>query len=38
MPRIASTVVGVAVVPIAFYFHVQGLWLAMLGGIAIITL
>lgn len=38
VPRIASTVVGVAVVPIAFFFHIEGLWLATLAAIAIITL
>ena len=38
VPRIASTVVGVAVVPVAFYFHIEGLWLATLVAIAIITL
>jgi len=38
VPRIASTVVGVAIVPIAFYFHVQGLWLATLAAIAVITI
>jgi phosphatidate cytidylyltransferase len=38
VPRIASTVVGVAVVPAAFFFHIEGLWLATLAAIAIITL
>jgi phosphatidate cytidylyltransferase len=38
VPRIASTVVGVAVVPVAFYFHVEGLWLGTLAAIAIITI
>ena len=38
VPRIASTVVGVAVVPAAFYFHIEGLWLATLVAIAIITI
>ena len=38
VPRVASTVVGLAAVPIAFFWHVEGLWLAVLGGIALITL
>lgn len=38
VPRVASIVVGVAAVPIAFYFHVPGLWLATLGGILVISL
>jgi len=32
VPRVASTVVAVAVVPTAFFLHVQGLWLATNGG------
>jgi phosphatidate cytidylyltransferase len=38
VPRVASTVVGVAVVPVAFFLHVEGLWLALLGAIGIVTL
>ncbi len=38
IPRVASTVVGVAVVPIAFFFHVQGLWLGTLAAVAVVTL
>jgi phosphatidate cytidylyltransferase len=37
VPRIASTVLGVAVVPIAYFFHVEGLWLATLAVVALIT-
>lgn len=38
VPRVASTVVGVAVVPIAFFFHAQGLWLATLAAVLLISL
>ncbi len=38
VPRVVSIVLGVATVPIAFYFHVPGLWLATLGAILVITL
>jgi len=38
VPRIASTVVALAVMPIAFYFDVEGLWLALLAGCLLITL
>ncbi|HXR44319.1 MAG TPA: phosphatidate cytidylyltransferase [Pseudolysinimonas sp.] len=38
VPRVASTVVGVAVAPLAFFFHVQGLWIGTLGAIVVITL
>ena len=38
VPRVASTVLGVAVVPVAFYFHVEGLWFATLAAIALITI
>jgi len=37
VPRVISIVLGVATVPIAFYFHVPGLWLAILGVILVIT-
>ena len=38
IPRVVSTVVGVAVVPIAFVFHVQGLWLGTLAAVVVVTL
>ena len=38
IPRVASTVVALAVVPTAFYFHVQGLWLGTLGAVLIVSL
>lgn len=38
VPRVASTVVAVATVPVAFFFGVEGLWLALLGAVLIISL
>jgi phosphatidate cytidylyltransferase len=38
VPRVASTVVAVATVPVAFYFGVEGLWLALLAAVVIISL
>ncbi|MBX3193632.1 MAG: phosphatidate cytidylyltransferase [Schumannella sp.] len=38
VPRIASTVVGLAMLPVAFFWHVEGLWLALLGAVALITI
>ncbi len=38
VPRVASTAVAVAVVPLAFFFHVQGLWLGTIGAVIIVTL
>ncbi|CAN5381612.1 hypothetical protein BH11ACT3_BH11ACT3_15940 [soil metagenome] len=38
VPRIASTVLALAVVPIAFFFRVEGLWLATLGAIALVSI
>lgn len=38
VPRIASTVVGVAAVPAAFFFGVEGLWLALLAGVVVVSL
>lgn len=38
VPRVASTVVGVATVPAAFFLGVEGLWLAVLAGVVIISL
>jgi phosphatidate cytidylyltransferase len=37
VPRVASTVVGVAAMPVAFFFHVEGLWIALLAGCLLIT-
>jgi phosphatidate cytidylyltransferase len=34
VPRVASTVVAVATIPAAFFFHVEGLWLAVIAAIA----
>lgn len=38
VPRVASTVVGLAILPVAFFWHVEGLWLALVGAVALITL
>ncbi|MEO8529452.1 MAG: phosphatidate cytidylyltransferase [Pseudolysinimonas sp.] len=38
VPRVASTVVGVGLVPLAFFFGIDGLWLGLLVGVAIVTL
>ncbi|CAN5506323.1 hypothetical protein BH10ACT6_BH10ACT6_00320 [soil metagenome] len=38
VPRVVSTVVALAVVPLAFFFHVQGLWLGTIGAVLIVTL
>jgi phosphatidate cytidylyltransferase len=38
VPRVASTVVAVATVPAAFYFGVDGLWIAVLAAVVLITL
>lgn len=38
VPRVASTVVGLAILPIAFFWHVEGLWLALIGAVVLITL
>jgi len=38
VPRVASTVVGVATVPVAFFFHVEGLWIAVIGAAVAVTL
>jgi len=37
IPRAASTVAAVAVVPLAFFFHVQGLWLATIGAVILVS-
>jgi len=38
VPRVASTVVAVVTVPAAFFLGVEGLWLALLAAVVIITL
>lgn len=38
VPRVASTVVAVATVPAAFFFGVDGLWLALLVAVVLISL
>jgi phosphatidate cytidylyltransferase len=38
VPRVASTVLAVATVPAAFFFGVEGLWLALLAAVVIISL
>lgn len=38
VPRVASTVVAVATVPAAFFLGVDGLWLAVLAAVVLITL
>jgi phosphatidate cytidylyltransferase len=38
VPRVVSTVVALGVVPTAFFFHVQGLWLGTLCAVLIVTL
>lgn len=38
VPRVASTLAGVATVPAAFFWHVPGLWLAVLAAIVVVTL
>jgi phosphatidate cytidylyltransferase len=38
VPRVASTVVALAIMPVAFFLHVEGLWLALLAACVLITL
>lgn len=38
VPRIASTVVGLAILPVAFFWHVEGLFVALLVGVTLITI
>jgi phosphatidate cytidylyltransferase len=38
VPRVVSTVVALAVVPTAFFFQVQGLWLGTIAAVLIVTL
>lgn len=38
VPRVASTVVGLAILPVAFFWHVEGLWLALVGAAVLITI
>ncbi len=37
VPRVASTVAALAVVPLAFFFQVQGLWLGTIGAVLVVT-
>jgi phosphatidate cytidylyltransferase len=38
VPRVASTVLAVATVPVGFYFGIEGLWLALLATVVLVTL
>jgi phosphatidate cytidylyltransferase len=38
VPRVASTVVGLAILPVAFFWHVSGLWVALLAAVVLITI
>ena len=38
VPRVVSTVVALAVVPTAFFFHVQGLWLGTIAAVLLVTI
>ncbi|QNO36785.1 phosphatidate cytidylyltransferase [Protaetiibacter sp. SSC-01] len=38
VPRVVSIVVGIAVLPVAYFWHVPGLWIAVIAGIALISL
>lgn len=38
VPRVVSTILGVAVAVVAFFFHVEGLWLAAIGAIVLVSL
>lgn len=38
VPRVPSAIVGVAVVPAAFFWGAEGQWLTLLGGIVVISL
>ncbi len=38
VPRVVSTVAALAVVPTAFFFHVQGLWLGTIGAVIVVAL
>jgi len=38
VPRVVSIVVGIAVLPAAYFLHVPGLWLAVIAGIALVSL
>jgi phosphatidate cytidylyltransferase len=38
VPRVASTVVGLAILPFAFFWHVPGLWIALIAAVLLITL
>ena len=38
IPRIASAVVGVSIAPVAFFFGIEALWIALVAAIAVVTL
>ncbi|MBW4033186.1 MAG: phosphatidate cytidylyltransferase [Acidobacteria bacterium] len=38
VPRVVSTVAGLAVVPTAFFLHVQGLWLGTIAAVLLVTI
>lgn len=38
VPRVASTVAGLAILPFAFFWHVPGLWIALIAAVVLITL
>lgn len=38
VPRVVSTIAALAVVPTAFFFHVQGLWLGTIGAVVVVAL
>jgi phosphatidate cytidylyltransferase len=38
VPRVASVIVGVGIAVVAFFLHVQGLWLALAVGIAVLVI
>jgi phosphatidate cytidylyltransferase len=38
VPRVISIVVGVAAVPAAYFFHVPGLWIAVITGVVLVSL
>ncbi|MBN9607365.1 MAG: phosphatidate cytidylyltransferase [Actinomycetales bacterium] len=38
VPRVVSTVLGLAVAVVAFFFHVEGLWLATIAAVLLVSL
>ena len=38
IPRIVSAVVGVSIAPVAFFFGIEALWIALVAAIAVVTL